>query len=80
MNDVILNGMPLRVDRYLCDPPRFIRWKRNHRKARINKKWHKKYGAVYAYCQGKGYQVGGQLVVCPCMKAQLVKEFAEVRR
>lgn len=61
-----LNGRLL-VCRWLCDPPKFIRWKRKHRKARINKKWQKRYGAVYEYCKGVAWNACGNLHVCPCM-------------
>jgi hypothetical protein len=28
---------------------RFVRWKRKHKRSRINKKWQKKYGAIFSY-------------------------------
>lgn len=67
-------GLNVMVSHYLCEPPRFLRWRRNHRKSRINKKWHKRYGAVYSACPGKAYQLGGRLMVCPCVWDALQKE------
>jgi hypothetical protein len=40
-----MTGMRLTVSKHICKPPLFLRWRRNHRRARINKKWHKRYGA-----------------------------------
>lgn len=57
---------------HLCRPE-FVRWCKNHRKKRINKKWHKKYGAIYA-CKGHAYQVAGVgVVACPCILSKLRK-------
>lgn len=56
---------------YICDSPKFIKYKKNHRKSRINKKWHKKYGAIYEECQGKAYEVFGEFYCCPHYKAKL---------
>lgn len=58
----------------LCEVPSFVRWKRNHRKSRINKKWHKRYGAEMKYCKGVAYRVGREFFVCPCMNELLKKE------
>lgn len=61
-----LSGIQIHVAHILCDPPSFLRWKKNHRKSRINKKWHKRYGPVLSECLGApGYQIGGKLYVCP---------------
>jgi hypothetical protein len=54
-DEQMIGGIPIIVDRYICKPE-FIRWRRKHRKARINKKWRKKYGAVIA-CKGVGYEM-----------------------
>jgi len=48
-----LIGMPVYVNKHLCQMV-FVRWRRSHRKSRINKKWQKKYGAV-CVCSGHGY-------------------------
>lgn len=58
----------------LCDSPAFLRWKRNHRRSRINKKWHKKYGGVYSKCPGKGINVFGFLYLCPHAAESIRKE------
>jgi hypothetical protein len=69
------------VSMYLCDSPVFLRWKKNHRKSRINKKWHKKYGAVYKPCPGKAYRMRGfGIVVCPCVAAAFEKKLAETEK
>ena len=57
---------------YLCDSPKFLRWRKSHRKARINKKWHKRYGYETTTCPGVAYQMGRQLM-CPCVVAQMEK-------
>lgn len=61
-----LNGKIV-VDRWICTPPTFVRWKRKHRKSRINKKWQKRYGAVMQPCKGVSYNMSGTILVCPCM-------------
>lgn len=55
------------VDRWICTPARFVRWRRKHRKSRINKKWQKRYGPVLETCKGVAYNVGGTMLACPCM-------------
>ena len=67
-------GLKMLTSQYMCETPAFIRWKRNHRKSRINKKWHKKYGAVMSKCKGVAWQIGMNLYTCPCMTAALKKE------
>ncbi len=64
------HGFELTVDPHLCQVT-FVRWRKNHRKARINKKWHKKYGYVSECKQDSVYQVMGRLIGCPCMIAKL---------
>ena len=67
-----LHGMNVQISHYLCDLPTFLRWRRNHRKVRINKKWHKKYGYITKPCPGKCYEIRGiGLVMCPHFKEQL---------
>lgn len=34
---------------HACQQPKFLRWKKSHRRSRINKKWHKKYGYECEY-------------------------------
>lgn len=49
----------------------FIGYKRNHRKARINKKWHKRYG-MKTKCEVEICEMNnGSLVMCPCRKREL---------
>lgn len=61
-----LAGIRITESRYICESPRFLRWRRNHRKSRLNRKWHKKYGAVMTTCPGVYYEVRGQgLIMCP---------------
>lgn len=71
----MIGGTPVYINEWLCET-KFVRWRKSHRKARINKKWHKKYGAIYSHCVGRGYQMGGKLILCPCMAAALRKETA----
>ena len=66
-------GMNITVDRHLCER-KFIRWVKSHKKARINKKWHKKYGYI-SRCEGHAYEVRGMgLVCCPCFHEQMKRE------
>lgn len=66
----MLGGIPFYVDQTLCQV-KFVRWRRNHRKSRINKKWHKKYGFI-AECGGYGFHMDGMgMYVCPCMANQI---------
>lgn len=75
-----LSGMPVRVDRNLCQSE-FVRWKRTHRKSRIAKKWRKRYGPVVACKGGQAYQIRGLgLCLCPCTKRQLDKAIEERNR
>ena len=68
-------GIRLHRDRYLCQP-RFVRWKKTHRKSRIRKKWRKKYGAVTA-CAGYAYEMKGiGVIACPCMYDKIKKELS----
>jgi len=58
------------VNKYLCMST-FIRFRRNHRKKRVNKKWHKKYGAI-TKCESTVLQRhDGTLIMCPCRKTEL---------
>lgn len=70
-----LGAMNVEVSKYLCERPSSVRWKRTHRRARIRKKWRKRYGklTVVGKCSGRAFQVGDQLVVCPCVWAELDK-------
>ena len=76
-----LFGLSVVVSKMLCDGPRFVRWRRKHRKKRINKKWQKKYGAVVEQCKGKGHVVdvgnGPVVYLCPHAKAKFDREIAE---
>lgn len=58
---------------YLCDRPKFIRWKRTHKKARIAKKWKKRYGGVYTNCKGVFLTMFGKQYLCPHAMRQLTK-------
>jgi hypothetical protein len=67
----VFHGLKLYLERSLCERP-FLRWARTHRKARIRKKWRKKYGPVFAQCPGKAIKIGLRgLIVCPCTMAAL---------
>ena len=71
----VLASTKVSVNRYLCNGGKFVRWKRSHRKSRINKKWHKRYGMILSKCSGVCYEVQGiGMVMCPCVEAQLKKE------
>lgn len=49
-------GVRVQVSRFICDGPQFVRWRKSHRKSRINKKWHKRYGAIFTTCPGKPFR------------------------
>jgi len=51
---------------------RQIMSRRSHRKARINKKWHKRY--EYTQCTGVAYVIDGQTFACPHVKAKIEAE------
>lgn len=58
------------VNQSLCMKT-FIRFSRNHRKARINKKWHKKYGAI-TRCVANPVEIKGMgFFMCPCREREL---------
>ncbi len=68
----MIGGMKIVVNRYLCKVE-FVRWRKSHRKSRINKKWHKKYGAIWR-CKGMCFNLQGHtLVMCPCTHAEMMK-------
>lgn len=68
----MINSMPVRVSHFLCER-RFLRFAKSNRRARINRKWHKKYGVVYTECPGKAWQMGDTLYACPHVAAALQK-------
>ena len=69
----LLTGMRVLVDPNICEKV-FVRWLKSHRKSRINKKWHKKYGATIK-CNGVAFEVNGiGLVCCPHFKQLMDKE------
>jgi len=72
-----LNGIEIFLSSYLCETPKFLRWKRTNRNNRIAKKWRKKYGAVLQYCRGVMVETPGRFTVCPCADMMLRKEFAK---
>lgn len=55
---------------------KFVRWRKTHRKKRINKKFKKKYGAIYA-CDRKCYVIGGYIYCCNCVLQEFKKELRE---
>ena len=71
-----LGDTPIFLSNYLCTYE-FAGWRKNHRRSRINKKWHKKYGSIRK-CPGKAVQVAGLgLACCPHIYEQLKKECGE---
>lgn len=74
-----ISGIPLYVNQYACKLPEFVRWRRTHKKARIAKKWRKRYGAVMSTCpgvyvlMGKTAHTKESIVVCPCWMEQWKK-------
>jgi hypothetical protein len=72
----MLSAIRLTIDRYLCRPE-FVGWKKSHRKARINKKWHKRYGPILR-CKGHAYHVRGMgIVCCPCVAVSIKQELSQ---
>lgn len=68
-----LDGIPITVSRMLCEV-KFLRWRRTHRRARIRKKWRKRYGMVLAKCPGVSYRLlGVGLICCPCVFTMLAE-------
>lgn len=66
----ILGALKINISNYLCNV-QHVRFRRNHRKARVNKKWHKKYGSI-TRCVANAFQIEGMgLVMCPCRKREL---------
>lgn len=64
------NGIPYFVNQYLCEV-KHVRFRLNHRKARINKKWHKKYGAI-SRCESNPVEMlNGTIIMCPCREREL---------
>lgn len=64
------NGVPYFVNQYLCEV-KHVRFRRNHRKTRINKKWHKKYGAI-TRCVANPKEIKGMgFFMCPCREREL---------
>ena len=58
------------VDPHLCQME-FVGWKKSHRRSRINKKWHKRYGPIMR-CRGYAYNISGRLACCPCVADKIV--------
>ena len=68
------------------DKSKFVRWAKTHKRRRIAKKWHKRYGPIMG-CLGVMFDVAAmdffgkktprQLLCCPCFKAMLDKEIAQ---
>lgn len=67
-------GLRVYVAAELCRME-FVRWRKSHRKSRINKKWHKKYGAIHRCANTEGIRMGDSLHVCPCVKAKMDRIF-----
>lgn len=61
----VLGGTPIYKDLLLCPAPIPLRPRRPHRRPRIQKKWIKRFGYVYAPCPGKAYNIGGTYHLCP---------------
>ncbi len=76
----IFHGVPVTESRSLCRP--FTEQRRKHRRARINKKWRKRYGMTDRECRGQGYQMGKggsmHFVGCPHFVAQIRKAYGVV--
>ncbi len=70
---MMLGGIPVYANSLLCDGGKFLRWRKNHRKSRINKKWHKKYGFEVTQCSNPAFRVGDKLIVCPHAMRELEK-------
>lgn len=70
----MFSGLQICVNPYLCSNE-FVRWVRNHRRSRINKKWHKRYGMI-TRCSGsdRAYRVGDMVVCCPCLGKKIQEE------
>lgn len=61
------------VNPHMCEY-RFVGWRRTNRNNRIARKWRKRYGAVTACRQDKGFQVGGRFILCPHAFAAILKQ------
>lgn len=69
----MLTGVKVYIEKCMCKTE-FIRWRKSHKRSRINKKWHKRYGAIYA-CKGVAYNMKGiGLICCPCFKREMDKQ------
>lgn len=70
-----LNGTAI-LNPYMCDM-RFVRWRKKHRRSRINKKWQKRYGAIME-CKGVAYNLGGTVHACPCIVKALKEQLPDL--
>jgi len=59
-------GFQIYINPSLCQV-QFIRWRKNHKKSRINKKWHKRYGFISKCVNEKAFKMGNNLYLCPCL-------------
>ncbi len=67
-----LHGISVTVNDMLCRNDKMVRPKRPHRRARVQKKWIRRYGWVMGGCTGHGYEMAGVgLVGCPHWVARL---------
>jgi hypothetical protein len=73
MSEPTLAGFQVVVSPHICDSPMFVRWVKTHKRPRIAKKWHKRFGAVMSRCPGKAFEVGNRLLVCPHVMTELRK-------
>lgn len=82
-----MSGTLITSNHLLCTPGGPLRPRRPHRRARIAKKWQKRYGWVMKPCPGNAFEMmdygGRRIVCCPCViaavKAREVAQSAVVR-
>jgi hypothetical protein len=73
-----IGGMKVYVNPILCNRV-FLRWARTHRKRRINKKWRKRYGAIFRPCPGIVLEFYSAFYLCPCALAAVRKNRSVTR-
>lgn len=70
---MLFEGLSVHVHPALCKVE-FIRQRKTHRKARIRKKYRKKFGCIYECRAKEAKQIGRNLYVCPHIFEALKKE------
>lgn len=63
--------LAIKITAFPCNME-FVRWRRRHRKRRIDNKWRKKYGAVQR-CKNVTVRAGNTIFTCQCVLAKIAQ-------